>query len=207
MRKGILRWPGHGTWHMVDADDEPRPDFSLSESEIHISGEVYCELLLGKNLKAGEILRKRFLMASILLHELGHALWYAVTERDGDDDIFEDATTAEAGSSFEAHIFGLIPYNLTSGLEWYSMTGSPCQSSHASAEQKYVASLSTVRYTESLFTDHFWDSSFLCGGDLGIVAPYVREMAGFGGRKPDGIPTSIWELCNNSLSMEERFVK
>jgi hypothetical protein len=176
---------------MVDADHEPRPDFSLSESEIHISGELYCELLLGKNLKAGEILRKRFLMASILLHELGHALWYAVTERDGDDDIFEDATTAEAGSSFEAHIFGLIPYNLTSGLEWYSMTGSPCQSSHASAEQKYVESLFTVRYTESLFTDHFWDSNFLCSGDLGIVAPYVREMAGFGGRKPDGVPTSI----------------
>jgi hypothetical protein len=89
------------TLHTVDADYEPIPDFSLGESELHVGGELYCELLLGKNLKAGEILRKKFSMTSILLHELGHALWYAVTEKDGNEDIFEDATTAEAGSSLK----------------------------------------------------------------------------------------------------------
>jgi hypothetical protein len=198
------------TWHMVDADDEPAPDFSLGESEIHISGELYCELLLGKNLKAGEILRRRFSMASILLHELGHALWYAVTERDGDDDTFDDATTAEAGSSFEAHLFGLMPYldtQLESRLEWHSQCGVRYPRFCTSAERNYVESLFADRYVESLFTDHFWDSNCLYGGDLGIVAPYVREMASHGGWKPQVIPTSIWELCNSSQSMEERFVK
>jgi hypothetical protein len=166
--------------------------------------------LLGKNLKAGEILRRRFSMASILLHELGDALWYTVTERDGDDDTFDDATTAEAGSSFEAHLLGLMPYldtQLESRLEWHSQCGVRYPRFCTSAERNYVESLFADRYVESLFTDHFWDSNCLYGGDLGIVAPYVREMASHGGWKPQVIPTSIWELCNSSQSMEERFVK
>jgi hypothetical protein len=187
--------------------DEPSPDISLGESEIHIGSKLYCELLLAKNLKAEEILRKRFAMSSILLHELGHALWYAVTEREGGEDLFEDATTAEAGTSFETHLFGLVPYELASGLEWQSLCGIRYSRFCASAERDYVESRFTDRYVESLFSDHFWNINFLGGGDLGIVAWYVRERASPGGTKPHTVPTSIWELCNNSQSMEERFVK
>jgi hypothetical protein len=194
------------TWTFTRLDG-PNSEFSLGKSEIHIGGKLYCELLLGKTLKAEEVLRKRFYMASILLHELGHALWYAVTERERDEDIFEDETTAEAGVSFETHLFGLVPYDDSSGLEWQSPCGTRYVRFSASGEPDYIESLYTKRYVESMFTDHFWDSNFLCGGDLGIVAWYVRERAHYGGTKPHGVPTSIWELCKNSQSMEERFIK
>lgn len=168
----------------------------LGRSIIHISGELYCDLLLGKHLSAEDVVMKRFFMANILLHELGHALWFAVTQRDGED-TFEDSTRAEAGYSFVAHLFGKVTYpswDLKSMMRWWPLGGKPYQGDNVLVGSAYV---------DLLFTDHFWNDNFPCGGDVGIIAWDLQNDARNGYSKPYGIPKSIWDLLTSLQPVED----
>lgn len=79
----------------------------LGRCIICISRKEHYDPLRG-DLSAAERLIWQSNLAIALLHELAHAVSYAINARQ-DEDFFEDAIVAEAGFEFEARLFGACP--------------------------------------------------------------------------------------------------
>ncbi|GAB7326173.1 hypothetical protein MBLNU13_g10175t3 [Cladosporium sp. NU13] len=79
----------------------------LGHCVICIGRKEHYDPLRGE-LSPTERLTRQFNLAIALLHELAHAVSYAITAGQ-DEDFFEDCIVAEAGFEFEARRFGACP--------------------------------------------------------------------------------------------------
>lgn len=167
----------------------------LGRSIICISRKEHYDPLRG-DLPATERLIRQFNLAIALLHELAHAVSYAITARQ-DEDFFEDAIVAEAGFEFEARLFGACPSysvnapKLVRRFPWPSrilLGGEGDVESYDLAdlcsrpsklEDGGPMSKVSVRFMKDLFREQFWERVMegSTGAAVALLAPEIRRNA------------------------------
>jgi hypothetical protein len=166
----------------------------LGQSIICISRKDHYNTLRGE-LSATERLIRQFNLAVALLHELAHAVSYAITARQ-DEDFFEDSIVAEAGFEFEARLFGACPSFSSSKpqlVEWFPWPSRVLLGGEGDVESYDLADICSkpskledggpiakvsFRFMEDLFREQFWER--LTEGTstaAALLAPEVLKCA------------------------------
>lgn len=166
----------------------------LGHCVICISRKEHYDPLRG-DLSPNDRTIRQFNLAIALLHELAHAVSYAITARQ-DEDFFEDAIVAEAGFEFEARLFGACPsYSSdTPKLVWWfpwpsrillggegeveSYDLADLCSRPSKLEDGGPISRVSVRFMRDLFLEQFWEKVMeKTGGAAALLAPQVCRSA------------------------------
>jgi len=166
----------------------------LGHCVICISRKEHYNPLRG-DLSATERIIRQFNLAVALLHELAHAVSYAITARQ-DEDFFEDSIVAEAGFEFEARLFGACPSyssNAPQLVQWFPWPSRILLGGEGEVESYDLADLCSsprkledggpisgvsVRFMEDLFREQFWERVMEGTGSAAmILAPAIRRRA------------------------------
>jgi hypothetical protein len=167
----------------------------LGHCIICISRREHYDPLRGDDLSPTERIIRQFNLAIALLHELAHAVSYAITARE-DEDFFEDAIVAEAGFEFEARLFGACPsysVNAPKLVQWFPWPSRVLLGGEGEVESYDLADLCSsprkledgvpiarvsVRFMKNLFQDQFWENVMQGpGGAAALLAPEIRKSA------------------------------
>jgi hypothetical protein len=138
-------------------------------------------------LPAAERNIRQFNLAVALLHELAHAISYAITARQ-EEDFFEDSIVGDAGFEFEAQLFGACPSfssnppKLVNWFPWPSriLLGGEgevesydladlCSNSSKLDEGVQIAKVS-VCFMRNLFREQFWQKVVAKKGASALLA-------------------------------------
>ena len=166
----------------------------LGRCIICISRKEHYDPLRGE-LPPTERLIRQFNLAIALLHELAHAVSYAITARE-DEDFFEDAIVAEAGFEFEARLFGACPSYSASApklVQWFPWPSRILLGGEGEVESYDLADLCSsprkledgvpisrvsVGFMKDLFQDQFWEKVMEePGAAAALLAPEIRKSA------------------------------
>jgi hypothetical protein len=167
----------------------------LGHCIICISRREHYDPLRGDDLSPTERIIRQFNLAIALLHELAHAVSYAITARQ-DEDFFEDAIVAEAGFEFEARLFGACPSysaNAPKLVQWFPWPSRILLGGEGEVESYDLADLCSsarkledggpmsrvsVRFMKDLFQEQFWEKAMQgTGAAVALLAPDVRRSA------------------------------
>jgi hypothetical protein len=138
---------------------------------------------------------RQFNLAIALLHELAHAVSYAITARQ-DEDFFEDAIVAEAGFEFEARLFGACPSYSSDApklVRWFPWPSRILLAGDGEVDSYDLADLCSrpkkledggpiskvsVRFMKDLFREQYWEKVMeQTGAVVALLAPEVRRSA------------------------------
>lgn len=166
----------------------------LGHCVICISRKEHYDPLRGE-LSPTERVIRQFNLAIALLHELAHAVSYAITARQ-DEDFFEDSIVAEAGFEFEARLFGACPSysaNAPKLVRWFPWPSLILLGGEGEVESYDLADLCSsarkledggpmsrvsVRFMKDLFQEQFWEKVMQgTGAAVALLAPDVRRSA------------------------------
>ena len=166
----------------------------LGHSVICISRKEHYNPLRGE-LSAADRIVRQFNLAIALLHELAHAISYAITAR-GDEDFFEDSIVAEVGFEFEARLFGACPSysaNAPQLVQWFPWPSRILLGGEGDVESYDLADLCSnpkkledggpiakvdFRFTEDLFQEQFWEKVMEGNGaTAALIAPEVHRCS------------------------------
>lgn len=166
----------------------------LGHCVICISRKEHYDPLRG-DLPPNERIIRQFNLAVALLHELAHAVSYAIMAR-RDEDFFEDAIVAEAGFEFEARLFGACPSysaNAPKLVQWFPWPSRILLGGEGEVESYDLADLCSsirkledgclisrvsVRFMKDLFQEQFWEKRMQgTGAAAALLAPGVRRSA------------------------------
>lgn len=164
----------------------------LGHCIICISRKEHYDPLRGE-LSATERTIRQFNLAIALLHELAHAVSYAVTARQ-DEDFFEDGIVAEAGFEFEARLFGACPSysaNAPMLVRWFPWPSRILLAGDGEVDSYDLADLCSrpsklehggpmsrvsVRFMKDLFQERFWEKMMDgTGSAAALLALEVRR--------------------------------
>ena len=170
------------------------PKTGLGHCVICISRKEHYDPLRG-DLPPNERIIRQFNLAVALLHELAHAVSYAITARQ-DEDFFEDAIVAEAGFEFEARLFGACPsYSAHAPrlVRWFPWPSRILLGGEGEVESYDLADLCSsvrkledggpmsrvsARFVKDLFQERFWEKVMHgTGAAVALLAPDVRRSA------------------------------
>lgn len=165
----------------------------LGRCVISISRKEHYDPLRG-DLPATERLIRQFNLAIALLHELAHAVSYAITARQ-DEDFFEDAIVAEAGFEFEARLFGACPSysaNAPKLVRWFPWPSRILLGGEGEVESYDLADLCSspskledgepisrvsVKFMKDIFQEQFWEKVMEgnARAAVALLAPEIRR--------------------------------
>jgi hypothetical protein len=176
---------------------------AMGRSLICISRSEHYNPLHGE-LPPRERIIRQFNLAVALLHELAHAISYAVTGRE-EEDFFEDSIVAEAGFEFEAQLFGACPSFSSSApkvVKWFPwpsrilLAGEGdvesydledlCSNSRKLVEGAPIAKVS-IGFIKNLFRGQFWQKVVAKEGPVAVLAPEIRDLQWVHVRRPRSI--------------------
>lgn len=166
----------------------------LGHCVICISRKEHYDPLRG-DLSPTERTIRQFNLAIAMLHELAHAVSYAITARQ-DEDFFEDSIVAEAGFEFEARLFGACPSysaNAPMLVRWFpwpsrillagdgeidSYDLADLCSSPKKLEDGGPISKVSVRLMKDLFREQYWEKVMEeTGAAAALLAPEIHRSA------------------------------
>jgi hypothetical protein len=165
---------------------------SVGHSLVCISRSEHYNPLHGE-LPPGERLIRQFNLAIALLHELAHAISYAVTGRQKED-FFEDSIVAEAGFEFEAQLFGACPSFSSSApkvVKWFPWPSRILLAGEGEVESYDLADLCSnprkldeggpiakvsISFMRNLFREQFWQKVVVKKGPAALLAPEIRDL-------------------------------
>lgn len=169
------------------------PKTGLGHSVICISRNEHYNPSRGE-LSTAERRIRQFSLAVALLHEIAHAVSYAITARQ-DEDFFEATTVAEAGFEFEARLFGACPsYSLNAPklVQWFPWPSRTLLGGEGDVESYDLADICSspsklkaggaiarvrIKYMKDLFRDEFWQKLALePGAAAALLAPEIRKL-------------------------------
>jgi hypothetical protein len=176
---------------------------AMGRSLICISRTEHYNPLHGE-LPPRERIIRQFNLAVALLHELAHAISYAVTGTE-EEDFFEDSIVAEAGFEFEAQLFGACPSFSSSApkvVKWFPwpsrilLAGEGdvesydledlCSNSRKLVEGAPIAKVS-IGFIKNLFRGQFWQKVVAKEGPVAVLAPEIRDLQWVHVRRPRSI--------------------
>jgi hypothetical protein len=176
---------------------------AMGRSLICISRSDHYNPLHGE-LPPGERIIRQFNLAVALLHELAHAISYAVTGRE-EEDFFEDSIVAEVGFEFEAQLFGACPSfssNAPKAVKWFPWPSrillagegevesydleDMCSNPRKLDEGAPIAKVS-VGFMRNLFREQFWHKVVVNEGAAALLAPEIRDLQCVHVRRPRSI--------------------
>jgi hypothetical protein len=168
----------------------------LGHCVICISRKEHYDPLRG-DLSPTERTIRQFNLAIALLHELAHAVSYAITARQ-DEDFFEDAIVAEADFDFEfeARLFGACPSyssNAPKLVRWFPWPSRILLAGDGEVDSYDLADLCSspekledggpiskvsVRFMKDLFQERFWEKVMQrTEAAVALLAPEIRRSA------------------------------
>lgn len=165
----------------------------LGRCVICISRKEHYDPLRG-DLSPTERTIRQFNLVIALLHELAHAVSYAITARQ-DEDFFEDAIVAEAGFEFEARLFGACPSyssNAPKLVRWFPWPSRILLAGDGEVDSYDLADLCSspnklqdggpisrvsVRFMKDLFQEQFWEKMMegTTGAAVALLTPEIRR--------------------------------
>jgi hypothetical protein len=165
---------------------------AMGRSLICISRSDHYNPLHGE-LPPGERIVRQFNLAVALLHELAHAISYAITGRQ-EEDFFEDSIVAEAGFEFEARLFGACPSfssNAPKVVKWFPWPSRILRGGEGEVGSYDLADLCSnpsklkdgapiakvsIGFMRNLFREQFWQKVVAKKAAAAVIAPKIRKL-------------------------------